>query len=422
MNERKMSQNVRRSRRRRLGRRPMNQNTEAVSPVVATLILILVAVAAAAALYLWLSGWQAGITNGIGSPHAQYSLTIGGSTTVYPFDQTIVTWFQQNNSNVIVSNNQGGSGAGIIAVCLGQVDIGAASRAVTAADISSCPALQNAVQTRLGIAAIVPIMAKTNAQGFTASAATSGFAQQVLASIYQVNSGATGIITTPVSNAGPGTTPAVFGLAAGAPSAACLGGVTGLAGKCYAWSDVPNNWGSAGCSSAGTTTCTYGAATSEIRLYDRADNSGTEANFVAKLLGGKCGTDNQIESCNGHVSATGGSSQNGNPALLTAVGADPLGLGFNDFGFVTSTSTVNGFAFQNASQTLPVVASTGSVKAAAGSSAVAPFAGDYGGWTPLEFVTIGPPTGEAQRFIQFALDPAVNQVVCTQNGYISIYV
>jgi len=391
--------------------------------VVATLILILVAVAAAAALYLWLSGWQAGVTKTVGSPNAQYSIKIGGSTTVYPFDQTIVTWFMQNNSDVVVSNNQGGSGAGILAVCQGQVDIGAASRAVTAADISTCPALQQAIQTRLGIAAIVPILAKTNVQGFTGASATSGFAQQVLASIYQVNTGASGLITTPIQ--GPAvapTTPANFGLAVGAPTAACLGGVPGIAGKCYAWSDIPNNWGSANCNSAGTTACTYGAATSEIRLYDRADNSGTEANFVAKLLGGKCGTDNQLDSCNGHTSATGGGSFTGNPALLTAVGADPLGLGFNDFGFVTSTSTVNGFAFQNASQTLPVVATTTNVKNAAASSAVSPFTNDFGGWTPLEFVTIGPPTGEVQRFIQFAMDPNVNQQVCAENGYISVYV
>ena len=54
---------------------------------MATLILILIAVAAAAALYLWLVAWQGGVTSGIGSPGAQYTLRIGGSTSVYPFAQ-----------------------------------------------------------------------------------------------------------------------------------------------------------------------------------------------------------------------------------------------------------------------------------------------------------------------------------------------
>ena len=417
MSERTTNERVRRNRRRRLGRRLMGRNTEAVSPVVATLILILVAVAAAAALYLWLSGWQAGVTKSIGNPGPQYSIKIGGSTTVYPFDQQVVPWFEQNNSAVVVSDNVGGSGAGILAVCAGQVDIGASSRALTATDIATCPALQNAVQTRLAIAAIVPIVSSTTTTGFSTS---SGWEQAVLASIYQVNGGGSGIITTPVSNAGPGSTAAVFGLAAGAPSAACTGGVAGLAGKCYAWSDIPTNWGAVGCQSAtvGPTSCTYGTG-GEIHLYDRADNSGTEANFLAKLLGGKCGSDNQLDSCNVKTSASLGGSFTGNPALTAAVGKDPLGLGFTDVG--QATSAVFAGQFQNTSQTLPVAATTSTIKAAAASTAIAPFAGDYGGWTPLEYITIGAPTGEVQRFIQFAMDPNVNQVACTLNGYISVY-
>jgi len=98
-----------------------------VSPVVATLILILVAVAAAAALYLWLNGWQTGVTKTIGSPTTQATITLGGSTSAYPFDQFIVTQFEQNNSDVSVSNNEGGTGAGMLAVCAGTVDIGVAA-------------------------------------------------------------------------------------------------------------------------------------------------------------------------------------------------------------------------------------------------------------------------------------------------------
>ncbi len=100
---------------------------KAVSPVVATLILILIAVAAAAALYLWLVAWQGGVTKGIGSPSAQYTISIGGSTSAYPFAEEAATQFEANNSDVVISVNQGGSGAGAAAVCSGQVDIGQAS-------------------------------------------------------------------------------------------------------------------------------------------------------------------------------------------------------------------------------------------------------------------------------------------------------
>ena len=118
------------------------RNEKAVSPVVATLILILIAVAAAAALYLWLVAWQGGVTKGIGSPAPQYTLTIGGSTSVYPFAVLAATQFEQNQSDVAVSVNQGGSGAGMAAVCTGQVDIGEASAFYTATTLETsygCP-------------------------------------------------------------------------------------------------------------------------------------------------------------------------------------------------------------------------------------------------------------------------------------------
>ncbi|HTT34743.1 MAG TPA: substrate-binding domain-containing protein, partial [Thermoplasmata archaeon] len=123
--------------RTKLRRRRAQQIREgrAVSPVVATLILILVAVAAAAALYLWLVAWQGQVTGGIGTPTAQYTVTIGGSTSVYPFTQEAAKEFQQNNSNIVISVNQGGSGAGRLAVCSGAVDIGEASSYTTVATL-----------------------------------------------------------------------------------------------------------------------------------------------------------------------------------------------------------------------------------------------------------------------------------------------
>jgi flagellin-like protein len=145
---------------RRLRYRRLHSQKKAVSPVVATLILILVAVAAAAALYLWLVAWQGGVTHGIGSPSAQYTVSIGGSTSVYPMAELAATQFEQNNSDVVVSVNQGGSGAGMAAVCSGQVDIGEASAfysAQTLVDSDACPAtLNEQIIAYDGVDAIVP--------------------------------------------------------------------------------------------------------------------------------------------------------------------------------------------------------------------------------------------------------------------------
>jgi phosphate transport system substrate-binding protein len=418
MSETKKNERMARGRRYRLAR--LKHDDHAVSPVVATLILILVAVAAAAALYLWLVAWQGGVTKGIGSPTAQSTLSIGGSTTLYPGDVLAVQWFEQNNSNVVINNVQGGSGAGILAVCGGSIDIAASSRALAPTDIAACPALASATQTKIGLSAVVVTLATTNAQGFTADSANSGWAQAVLASIYQVNGGGAGLITTPLVNPGPGTTPAVFGLAAGAPSAACTGGVPGIAGKCYAWADIPHNWGSAACNSAGTAACTYGASAAEIHIYGRADNGGTSETFVTKLLGAKCGTDNQLQSCGVSASASGGAFVTGNQGVGAAVAADPLGLGYNDFGNIGSIAGVASFSYQNASQTAPVVPTLTTIKTAAG-GIPAPYTTGYGGWRQLEYVTMGVPTGEALRFIQFVTGPSVDQTICAIEGWISTY-
>jgi len=145
----------RKMRQRRQSFRRLHGEKKAVSPVVATLILILIAVAAAAALYLWLVVWQGNLTKGIGQPGAQATLTIGGSTSVYPFSSLGVTWFEQNNSDVVISDNQGGTGAGMVAVCAGNIDLGATSTPQTVGTLESsygCPSTYGSTITITTIA------------------------------------------------------------------------------------------------------------------------------------------------------------------------------------------------------------------------------------------------------------------------------
>ncbi|HYA67658.1 MAG TPA: substrate-binding domain-containing protein, partial [Acidimicrobiales bacterium] len=112
---------------------------------------ILIAVAAAAALYLWLVVWQGNLTKGIGQPGAQATLTIGGSTSVYPFTSLGVSWFEQNNSDVVISDNQGGTGAGMVAVCEGNVDLGASSTPQTVSTMETSYGCSNTYASTLTI-------------------------------------------------------------------------------------------------------------------------------------------------------------------------------------------------------------------------------------------------------------------------------
>jgi flagellin-like protein len=157
--------------RRRMRYARLRAQKRAVSPVVATLILILVAVAAAAALYLWLVAWQGGITKGIGTPGAQYTVTIGGSTSVYPFAEQAATWFEANQSDVVISVNQGGSGAGAAAVCSGQVDVGMMSSYSYTAEFletsDGCP--QSLNQQIVAYDGVDVIVASNNAHFATAA-------------------------------------------------------------------------------------------------------------------------------------------------------------------------------------------------------------------------------------------------------------
>ncbi|HKV89619.1 MAG TPA: substrate-binding domain-containing protein, partial [Thermoplasmata archaeon] len=150
---------------------------------MATLILILIAVAAAAALYLWLVAWQGGVTGGVGNPSAQTTVTIGGSTSVYPFTALAVTQFQQNQTDIAVSLNQGGSGAGMLAVCSHNVDIGEASALETVAQLQQpvsiggygCPQAPAPVITTVAYDAVDLIVPVANPHGLVSMSADTLF-------------------------------------------------------------------------------------------------------------------------------------------------------------------------------------------------------------------------------------------------------
>jgi ABC-type phosphate transport system substrate-binding protein len=415
------------------------------------LILILVAVAAAAALYLWLVAYQGGVTKQIGNSQVQYSLTIGGSTTVYPLDQQAVQYFEQNNTNVVVSNVPGGSGAGLLAVCSGAIDMAAMSRPMKAAELTLCP---TAVQKVLGYDAVSVNAAVGNNGGFTA---TSSMGEGELLAIYWLNGGqpstasgfpiGLGAVGTPfagltgtVANTG---VPGYWGIKAPA-------GANGPAGVAtLQWAQIPTGAcfdptatvSAAGFWTAAGTTCTaytYPASTNVVHVYARADNSGTEEAFDNNVLGISCGTDNQLASCGFPTSTTLKSANTinvatGNAAVLTAIVADKDALGFNSWGLSTAPLAQGGGAAGTGAaivvdmgvlgntQTGAVSVSLATIKTGIAAGYGIQVAGGYIGWRPLQYVTLGAAAGESERFIQFVLQPSVDQTLCTQNYFISVY-
>ncbi|MCI4325536.1 MAG: hypothetical protein L3K00_06625 [Thermoplasmata archaeon] len=450
----------------RRGFRRMQKQKKAVSPVVATLILILIAVAAAAALYLWLVAWQGGVTGGIGSPNAQSTVTIGGSTSVYPFDSLAVTQFQQNNSDVVISNNQGGSGAGMLSVCAKNVDIGTASSLETVTQLEQpvsaggygCQASPEPVITTVAYDAVDVIVPVLNTHGLVSMSA------DTLLTIYIANDG--GIVaftgsaphgytfpqTQGVTYGGTVTTGIVWDqipaclvgqtcggvvqAAAGAPAGANTGTVMAA---CASGNDICGTTTPCGftvCAGpfAGTAGTITGAATDAVQPWARSDSSGTTQSFTSRLLGigdsagtpaglgfSGCSPDGQLASCG--IEPITAQQGNGNPLVIAGVAAHPDAIGYASDGLArASGSGVTFVGFASVGQTAAVVPTTGSGGTIAnGILAAGAQTGQYQGWRPFEFVTIGTPTGEVQRFMQFVLDPANNINFATESAEVSIY-
>ncbi|HYA70638.1 MAG TPA: substrate-binding domain-containing protein [Thermoplasmata archaeon] len=468
--------------RRQRFRRRLRGEGKAVSPVVATLILILIAVAAAAALYLWLVAWQGGVTKGIGSPGAQYTVTIGGSTSVYPFDQVAVSYFEGNNSDVVIANNQGGTGAGMIAVCNGQVDIGASSTAQTVAGLQSndgCPAstqiqivAYDAVDVITPVAnvhGLVSINFDTLALVYADATVLSHGTPTLVPTTENGQTIPTGIPTpATVTTANPlvwDQIPAVvLGATVGTTTQALSAGVGGVITTDYtpcgsgdlcavsATHDTPCGFTvCAGGTAAGSAAGDYAAT---IVTVARSDASGTTQTFEARLLDatsgtafattfsgigfGGCGSNNLIADC-GYTSTLTG---NGNPGVISTVAGNPDAIGYASDGLARLSSsgvTCQGIASNGCGVGLesvgqsaavqPSLGSSGSIAIGtilggfgpAGQTTTKTIASAYGGARPFEYVTTSAPTGEVQRYINFVMQPGNNIAIASASDEVSYY-
>ncbi|MDG6224560.1 MAG: substrate-binding domain-containing protein [Candidatus Thermoplasmatota archaeon] len=261
----------------------MKNDKAGVSPVIATLILVLIAVAAGVAFFAWQSGWQEDATGNISNANAQTEITIGGSSTVYPFTAVAAEAFMEANPTVKISYQSGGSGAGTAGVREGVIDIGAASSDRTQA--KHFPDHPDVVITAVGYDAVGVVVddGNTRINDINATVAIEIFTMVITDwNQVPVASGASGTGTTGAAGSETTVTVSTGTLAIGRYrmwSATTLVRTVDV----IAANTLPSDL--FGASASISWQVITSATSAPIEVYDRADKSGTEECFNEKLLG-----------------------------------------------------------------------------------------------------------------------------------------
>jgi len=170
----------------------MWNNTEAVSPIVATLVLVTVAIAGAAGVGMiqgtFSSQVSEDVSAGEAADAASTEILIAGSTTVQPVSELLAEAYMDEHQGVKITVQGGGSGAGVSSTGMDIVDIGAASRAVKSTELTKYPDLK---VSQIGGSAVVVI---ADPAGFAAASAA-GTTTAELTSLYDLVVDAAGGLT-----------------------------------------------------------------------------------------------------------------------------------------------------------------------------------------------------------------------------------
>jgi phosphate transport system substrate-binding protein len=355
--------------------RQMKKQVYAVSPVIATLMLVLVSVGSAGVFYVWQSNWQEGTTDSIEDTDVKATLQLGGSSTVYPVTVDAAEAFMNEFPQYKVETKGGGSDSGIIGAGEGILDIGAASKNPSSADFEKYPDLE---VTTIGYDGVVIIT--SGGHDLVAINATT------LKAIYAYNGGLH-----------PGYDLDGTGLNAGGDGY-------------FQWNEIPTYPTSPdNCSGSGT-----------IKVYERADKSGTEECFGEKLLDKEFGKQFSFSG------AEHGESIDSNQDLIDGIKNDDNAIGFMAYGIAKDTDGIKmiQYAPYHASGYSDGEETTTDYSSENGSG-IPNFAdigsGVYKGSRPLNYLTIGEPTGLAAKYIQFVLWTQNNKDFLHNNAYVSIY-
>ena len=121
-------------------------DTQAVAPIVATLVLVVVAISGAAAVGTIMGTFSSDVSGEANADElAMASATeilIAGSTTVQPVSELLAEAYMDAHPGIKVTVQGGGSGAGVSSVGMNIVDIGAASRPVKDTEMEKYPFLE----------------------------------------------------------------------------------------------------------------------------------------------------------------------------------------------------------------------------------------------------------------------------------------
>ena len=381
----------------------LKHKLHAVSPVVATLILIVVAIIGAIAVGLIVSN-VANNTNKQANnqnAQAQTTLTIGGSTTVYPVSQSAVAAFEAEYPGVTVQVAQGGSGAGMEGVIIGAINIGEASSYPTASSYSASAAAQNP-----------PV------------------------NLELTNIGGSGVVMIAGSQLTDGVNPCYGVTSAAAKAMFTMGQFNINAGAC-----ATNNYLTSTGVIAGTT----------WTAVSRSDiPSGTQETFGAWM-----GFSSSAQDSQGFGSSGAFATGVGNPGVLAAVEGNTHYVGFVDIGFAEGATALKAQAYVPALATgdtapgTPVDCTAATVPPSPSSAGIncyslsgestskldntvknalsgagPEFPDNAAGNNQLArtfwYATLGNPTPVEQDWINFITNPG-NTAFFTNQGYYSVY-
>jgi len=351
--------------------RKLKKQMHAVSPVVATLMLVLVAVGSAGILYAWQVGWMDQQSSELANTGARRTLTIDGSSTVYPFSVVAKEMYEAQNPDVKISVTYTGSGAGREGVRTGAIDIGSASSATDPESVEVD--LNNDGNKDVVGTVLVTHVAQDPVAVCCDVTANLDLTKEQLTAIYLLNLD----IWTNADLTGD-YAPGTLGITP-----------TGSTGDEFLWSDLnsltPDDI------SGNSNPVGIGVRTCESGTQETFTTLGT---FIEELTGN--------EQLIGFANDAGGC---GNPELMASMEATGNILGFN---------TVDGVA---GSSTMKLVKIDGSV----------PGDSDYAANRFLDYITIDLnedgklDPGVAQDFIEFCRIPEVNIAIATAAGYTPLY-
>lgn len=364
------------------------KQTEAVSPVVATLMLVLVAAGAAVGLNLFMNSFQEDATQDVSIPDGAKTLTIAGSSTVYEFSLAALQgdpsnglpsfeeFAAQSGTPIKVELEKGGSGAGRKAVGLCLVDIGSSSSPVKGDDFDAYPDCDRDGQKDFGTELKVFKVA-TDAVVFATLPSNTHCPSPIALTEAQAYE----LYTTNADDVGGSYTGTAAPVVLDSDASGAI-----------EWDEVPLLAGG------------FCTGTEVVEIFDRSDPGGTSEIASEKLFGQK---QDQLEDFG--VTLPASNQGDGNQGVLDAVTdhADAAhALFFTSFGYANNEG-VDIHAFGTTTAIVPTSSNIGSET--------------YDATRPILYITAGEPSPVEQVWLDFVMNAHRNQLIAENAAFESIY-